>query len=91
MAAAKSLTITARIPAALAKKLEAYSKITKRTRSWLIEDILDKYVDNEIAIAKFVQEGIDSANRGESVPHEEAMRQIQAYIVKRKRERRKAA
>ncbi|MEI9887893.1 MAG: ribbon-helix-helix domain-containing protein [Rhizomicrobium sp.] len=63
MAAAKSLTITARIPAALAKKLEAYSKITKRTRSWLIEDILDKYVDNEIAIAKFVQEGIGESRR----------------------------
>ncbi len=33
MAAAKSVTVTARIPAALAKRLEAYAKAAKRTRS----------------------------------------------------------
>jgi predicted transcriptional regulator len=89
--AAKSVTITARIPAALAKKLEAFARATKRSRSWLVEDILDRYVDQEIAFVKFIQEGIDSADRGESVPHEEAVRQIQAHIARRKRERRKAA
>jgi len=91
MAATKSVTITARVPAALAKKLELYAKTAKRTRSWIVEDILDRYVDGEIAFVKAVQEGIDAADRGETIPHEEAMRRLDAYIAKRKRERRKAA
>ncbi|HEY4943369.1 MAG TPA: ribbon-helix-helix protein, CopG family [Rhizomicrobium sp.] len=85
MAAAKSVTITARIPTALAKKLEVYSKVTKRTRSWLIEDILDRYVDNEIAMAKFVQEGIDAADRGDLIPHEEVFRRIREKSAARRK------
>ncbi|HEX4303839.1 MAG TPA: ribbon-helix-helix protein, CopG family [Rhizomicrobium sp.] len=89
--AAKSVTVTARIPAALAKKLAVYAKTTKRTRSWLIENILGRYVEHEIAFAKFVQEGIDAADRGELISHEEAVRQLREHIAKRKSERRKAA
>jgi len=91
MAATKSVTITARVKPALAKKLEAYAKAAKRTRSWVLEDILDRHLDSEIAFLRFVQEGIDAADSGESVPHEEAVRQIRTYIARRKRERRKAA
>lgn len=91
MPAAKSVTITARVPAALAKKLEAYAKRSRRTRSWVIENVLDRHLDDEIAFLKAVQEGIESANRGELITHEEAVRQLREHIAKRKRERRKAA
>ena len=85
MPAAKSVTITARIPASLAKKLEVYSKTAKRTRSWLIEDILDRYVDHEIAFVKAVQEGIDAADRGEMIPHEEVFRRIREKSAARRK------
>jgi predicted transcriptional regulator len=91
MPAAKSVTITARIPAALAKKLEAYAKAAQRSRSWVVEDILDRYVDGEMAIVEAVNEGIRELDAGLGIPHEEAMRQLNAYIAKRKREKRKAA
>ncbi|HEY5338206.1 MAG TPA: ribbon-helix-helix protein, CopG family [Rhizomicrobium sp.] len=89
--APKSVTITARIPAALAKKLEAYAKAAKRTRSWVVEDILDRYVDGEIAFIEAVNVGIRELDAGLGIPHEEAMRRLQAHIAMRKRERRKAA
>jgi RHH-type rel operon transcriptional repressor/antitoxin RelB len=85
MPAAKSVTITARIPAALAKKLEAYAKAAKRTRSWVVEDIIDRYVDNEMAIVKAVQEGIDAADRGEMVPHEEVFRKLREKSAARRK------
>ena len=54
----KSVTITARITPALNKKLVAYAKAAKRSKSWLIEDIIDRYVDGEIAFVEAVNVGI---------------------------------
>jgi RHH-type rel operon transcriptional repressor/antitoxin RelB len=85
MAAAKSVTITARIPAALAKKLEAYAKAARRTRSWVVEDILDRYVDKEMAIVEAVLEGIEAADRGEIVPHDEVFRKLREKSAARRR------
>jgi RHH-type transcriptional regulator, rel operon repressor / antitoxin RelB len=89
--AAKSVTITARIPASLAKRLEAYAKAAKRTRSWVVQDILDRYVDGEIAFVEAVNVGLKELDAGLGISHEEAMRQLRAHIAMRKRERRKAA
>jgi len=91
MAATKSVTITARIPAALARKLEAYAKAARRTRSWVVEDILNRYVDGEMAIVESINEGLRELDAGLGVPHEEALRQVRAHIAMRKREKRKAA
>lgn len=89
--AAKTVTITARIPISLAKRLEAYAKAAKRTRSWVVQDILDRYVDGEIAFVEAVNVGIRELDAGLGIPHEEAMRRLRAHITMRKRERRKAA
>jgi predicted transcriptional regulator len=88
---AKTVTITARIPATLAKRLEAYAKAAKRTRSWVVEDILDRYVDNELAIVESVNEGLRELDAGLGIPHEEAMRRFRQHVAMRKRQRRKAA
>ncbi len=76
MPAAKSVTITARVPAPLAKKLEAYAKAARRTRSWVIEDILDRYVDGEMAIVEAVNEGIRELDAGLGIPQEEVFRKL---------------
>jgi predicted transcriptional regulator len=91
MPAAKSVTITARIPAALAKKLETYAKTAKRTRSWVIEDILDRYVDNEIAIVEAVNEGIRQIDAGLGIPHEEVFRKLRLKSAERRKALRKRA
>jgi predicted transcriptional regulator len=91
MAASKSVTITTRISAPLAKRLEAYAKAAKRTRSWVVQDLLEQHLDSEIELLKAVREGVEAANRGELISHEEAVRHLRAHIANRKRERRKAA
>jgi predicted transcriptional regulator len=87
----KSVIVTARIKPALNKKLDRYAKIIGHTKSHAVEKLLAQHIDYETWFIKEVQKGIDSANRGELVPHEEAVRQIRAHIAKRKREKRKAA
>ena len=88
----KSVTITARITPALARKLAAYAKAAKRTRSWVIEDILDRYVDGEIAFVEAVNIGIRELDEGKGIPHEEVMRRLRAKSARYRRLlRRKAA
>jgi predicted transcriptional regulator len=89
--ATKSVTITARITPALAKKITAYAKAAKRSKSQAIENIIDHNIDYEMAFVEAVLEGIRSAEEEGTIPHDEAMRQIRTYIAKRKREKRKAA
>jgi predicted transcriptional regulator len=92
MPAAKSVTITARVPTALARKLEAYAKAAKRTRSWVIEDILDRYVDNEMAIVEAVNEGLRQIDAGLGIPHEEVFRKLrETSAARRKAMAKKAA
>lgn len=90
--AARSLTVTARIPASLAKRVETYAKAAKRTRSWVIEDILDRYVDGELAIVQAVNEGLRELDAGLGIPHEEVVRRWKEKSAERRKAlRRKAA
>jgi len=87
----KSVVVTARISPTLSKKLDGYAKITGNTKSRAVEKLLQHHIDYETWFIKEVRKGIASADRGELIPHDEAMRQIREHIAKRKREKRKAA
>ncbi len=88
---AKTVTITARLPAKLAKKLEAYAKAAKRTRSWVVQDILDRYVDSEIAFVEAVNMGLRELDAGLGIPHEEVFRKLREKSAERRKELRKRA
>jgi predicted transcriptional regulator len=88
----KSVTVTARIPPSLAKRLEAYSKVSGRTKSWIVEDILDRYVDREKAFAEAVRVGLDELDAGLTVAHEDVFRKVRENSSgRRKAARGKAA
>lgn len=89
--ATKTVTITARIPASLAKRLEAYAKTAKRTRSWVVQDILDRYVDGEIAFVEAVNVGIRELDAGLGIPHEEVFRKLREKSAERRKALRKRA
>jgi predicted transcriptional regulator len=88
---AKTVTITARIPASLAKRLETYAKAAKRTRSWVVQDILDRYVDGEIAFVEAVNVGIRELDAGLGIPHEEVFRKLREKSAERRKTMRKRA
>lgn len=88
---AKSVTITARVPASLAKRLETYAKTAKRTRSWVVQDILDRYVDGEIAFVEAVNVGVKELEAGLGIPHEEVFRKLREKSAERRKALRKRA
>jgi predicted transcriptional regulator len=87
----KSATVTARMAPTLEKKLENYANSRGQTKSKAVEGILEQYLDYDNWAIQGIRKAIVSADRGELIPHDEAVRRIQATIAKRKRERRKAA
>lgn len=87
----RTATITARISPGLNRKLDGYAKMTGNTKSRAIERLLQEHIDYETWFVKEVRKGIASADRGELIPHDEAMRRIKEHIAQRKREKRKAA
>jgi predicted transcriptional regulator len=80
----KSVTVTARIPPSLAKKLDKYAKVTGHTKSWAVESLLARHVDYETWFIEQVREGIASADRGELIPTEEVFRKIREKSAKRR-------
>jgi predicted transcriptional regulator len=88
----KSVTITARITPALNKKLIACAKAARRSKSQVIEYVLEDNIDYETAVVEAVAEGIASAERGELYTTEEVFGAIKAKSERRRRAlRRKAA
>jgi len=87
----KSVVITARITPALAKKLAAYAKAAKRSKSQAIENILESNIDYEMAFVEAVLEGIRSAEEEGTIPHEEVMRYFKAKSARFRRSMRKRA
>ncbi|HEY5047281.1 MAG TPA: ribbon-helix-helix protein, CopG family [Rhizomicrobium sp.] len=88
----KTVTVTARLAPSLLKRLEAYARVSGRTKSWIVEDILDRYVDQEKAFAEAVQVGIRELDAGLGIPHEEVFRKIREKSAERRKAvRRKAA
>lgn len=63
--------LTVRLPPTIRKRLEALSKSTARSRSWLAVDALEKYLlDNEWQVPA-IREGLEDSRSGRVVEHEE--------------------
>lgn len=72
MSVADTTVVTARIDAALKAKLEALSRATKRSKSYLAAEAIAAYVElNEWQIAE-IEAGIAELDRGEVLSDEEA-------------------
>ncbi len=72
MSVADTTVVTARIDAALKAKLEALSRATKRSKSYLAAEAIAAYIElNEWQIAE-IEAGIAEFDAGEVLSEEEA-------------------
>jgi len=79
----KTTVVTARIDASSSEKLDRLASKLDRSRAWVIQQAIERYVDTELELLAFIQVGIDSADRGELISQEEmeawfAARRLQA-------------
>ncbi len=63
-------------------RLDRLAAAIDRSRSWVVNQAIEQYLDHEEWFADAVKEGVASADRGDLVPHEEAVKAARHRIVK---------
>lgn len=62
------------------ERLNRVAKAYERKRTWIIARAIQEYLDREEAFARAVERGIESADRGELIAHEDVMAEMDALI-----------
>jgi predicted transcriptional regulator len=78
----KTSVVTARLDADLSDRLDTLAARQERSRAAVVERAVRRYVDEELTFLAFVQEGVDSADRGELIGQEE----MEAWVEARGRQ-----
>ena len=66
-------------------RLDRLAAAMDRSRSWVINQAIEQYLDHEEWFAEAVEEGIAAVDRGDLVPHEEAVTAARDRIPKGKK------
>ena len=67
----KSVVITTRVTAEVAEQLDKLALRLGRSRAWVVEQAIKRYAKEELEYLAFIQEGVDSADRGELISQED--------------------
>ena len=73
--------ISVRLPADIIEKLDKIAAIMERPRSWVILDAIREYLVDEGQEVLDIQAGIEEAERGETVPFEEVLAELEEKIA----------
>lgn len=72
------------------ERLDRLAKAMDRSRSWLINDALERYMEYEEWFRTFVEEGIESLDKGKSIAHNDVMAEARRTVSKSTNKRRKS-
>jgi predicted transcriptional regulator len=73
--------VTARVPAETAALLDRAAASRGQSRSAYVSRVIQDAARREAEFLTFVQQGIDSLDRGEGIAHEEVMAELDAMIA----------
>lgn len=82
-----STTMTIRVPVEVRDKLARIASGTRRSRSFLAAEAVAAYVERELSIIEGIERGLADVAAGRTVPHDVAMREVEAVIAKAKASR----
>jgi predicted transcriptional regulator len=77
-----SIPVSLRVPADLIETLDKIAVALERSRSWVMLRALRQYIADEGQEVLDVQEGIAEAERGEMVPIEDVLAEMDAIIAR---------
>jgi predicted transcriptional regulator len=81
-----SNVITARVDDETLALVDRVAKAQGRSRAWFVSQAVQRVAETESDFMAFIQEGIDAADRGEVVPHEEVMDMLEGMIAKHRQQ-----
>lgn len=67
----RTVPISLRISEQKAREIEALAKSTDRSKSWLLEQALDAYLETQTWQVARIEQGLAEIERGEAVAHRE--------------------
>jgi predicted transcriptional regulator len=71
---------TVRIPPEKQRQLDALAQALDRSRNWIVSDAIDQYLAVQAWQIEQIRQGVEEADRGELVPHEEVSTEARAKI-----------
>jgi predicted transcriptional regulator len=77
----ETTTITVRVTTDARERLDRLASVTRRSRSFLAADALERYLQQELEIIDAIDEGIDDMRAGRVVPHEQVVAETDAIIA----------
>ncbi|MBE0504652.1 MAG: CopG family ribbon-helix-helix protein [Desulfuromonadales bacterium] len=79
----KGALVSLRIEEELADRLNSLAKSTGKTKSFIASQAIQDYLALQEWQVEAIKEGIDAADRGEMVGHEEAVKVLNSWGAKR--------
>ncbi len=67
----RTVPLSLRISEQKAREIETLAKATDRSKSWLLEQALDAYLETQSWQVARIERGLAELDRGEGVAHEE--------------------
>jgi predicted transcriptional regulator len=76
-----AVPISVRLPADIVERLDKVATIMERPRSWVILDAIREYLADEGQEVLDIQAGIEEMERGEGIPFEDVLAEIDEMIA----------
>ncbi len=73
-------TITVRTSTSVAQKIAALAEAMDRSRNWVVEDALKQYLDLQAWQVEGIKTAQRSLEKGEGIPHEQVMAELDALV-----------
>ena len=77
-----SQTTSIRLDEEKLARIDRLAATIDRSRSWVMNQAIEQYLDHEEWFAEAVAEGIEAADRGDLVSHDEAVTAARGRIAK---------
>lgn len=74
-------TITVRVSSELRVRLEAIAKETRRSKSFLSNEAIERFVENEEEFIESIKQARQDIAEGRGILHEQVMREIDEMIA----------
>lgn len=80
-------TITVRTNPEISAKIAALAQVMDRSRNWVIEEALKQYIETQAWQIEGIQQAQAALARGERIPFEDVMDEMDALIEEKAKER----
>jgi predicted transcriptional regulator len=67
------------------KRLDRLARSIDRPRSWVLGQAIDQYIEHQDWFTREVERGLEQADRGEFIPHDQVMSEVKERLRKRRR------